>query len=49
MLNEKNSSFLISKQGNFRWNDLLNSFKEGDTKDFAEIQTGDLQMKTEKL
>jgi hypothetical protein len=36
--------FLTSKQGIFRWTDLLSSFKEGDAKGFPEIRTGDLQI-----
>jgi hypothetical protein len=39
---EKNAHFLLSKTGDFRWNDLLSSFEEGDAKGFAEIRTGDL-------
>ena len=44
MLNEKNIHFLFSKQGMFRWNDLLSTFKEGDEKDIYWIRTGDLQI-----
>ncbi len=39
---EKNAHFLLSKNGDFRCNDLLSSFEEGDAKGFAEIRTGDL-------
>jgi hypothetical protein len=41
----ENAHFLISKQVIFCWNDLLSSFEEEDAKGFAEIRTGDLQIK----
>jgi hypothetical protein len=39
------SNLFTSKQGVFRWNDLLRSFEEGDAKGVPEIRTGDLQIK----
>ena len=39
-----NLIFFTSKQGIFRWNDLLSCFEE-DAKGFPEIRTGDHQIK----